>query len=63
MEQLEHPVVVIGAYLRALDDALTILRESIAQPVDISDRESLLSSLQAVVGTKMLRKWSVNPSQ
>ncbi|EGD75382.1 chaperonin containing TCP1 [Salpingoeca rosetta] len=58
MEQKEHPVVVIGAYLRALDDALTAITEDIAQPIDTSDKEALLSSLQAVVGTKMLRKWS-----
>ena len=58
MEQQEHPVVVIAAYLRALDDALTILTDDIATPIDTTDKEALLSALQAVVGTKMLRKWS-----
>lgn len=58
MEQQEHPVVVIGAYLRALDDSLNFLSDSIAQPIDTSDKEALLSSLEAVIGTKMLRKWS-----
>lgn len=58
MEQKEHPLVVISAYLKALDEALNAITEDIAQPIDISDREALLSSLQAVIGTKMLRKWS-----
>eukprot|EP00055_Hartaetosiga_balthica_P003272 m.7207 g.7207 ORF g.7207 m.7207 type:complete len:555 (+) comp2729_c0_seq1:55-1719(+) len=56
MEEQEHPVVVIGAYVRALEDILDMLKE-IAKPIDTNDREALLSALNGVVGTKMARKW------
>eukprot|EP00056_Hartaetosiga_gracilis_P003211 m.60994 g.60994 ORF g.60994 m.60994 type:complete len:553 (+) comp11372_c0_seq1:82-1740(+) len=57
MEEKEHPVVVIGAYVRALEDILDMLN-ALAKPIDTTDKEALLSALNGVVGTKMVRKWS-----
>eukprot|EP00051_Salpingoeca_urceolata_P005439 m.73278 g.73278 ORF g.73278 m.73278 type:complete len:538 (-) comp14334_c0_seq1:65-1678(-) len=58
MAEQMHPTVVIGAYLRALDDALTILDEKIAKPVDPMDKEQMAAIIKACIGTKLLKKWS-----
>lgn len=57
MEQQMHPIVVIGAYLRALEDGLKILDTELAVPVDVNDREKMIKIIEAVIGTKILKKW------
>jgi hypothetical protein len=37
MEEQMHPVTVIGAYLKALDDALSILDQELAVPIDLTN--------------------------
>eukprot|EP00050_Salpingoeca_kvevrii_P001392 m.168989 g.168989 ORF g.168989 m.168989 type:complete len:548 (+) comp10361_c0_seq5:63-1706(+) len=57
MEQQLHPTVVISAYLRALDDALTVL-DGFARTIDINNREEMLRIVKSCLGTKMLKKWN-----
>ncbi|NXH18438.1 TCPG protein, partial [Bucco capensis] len=57
LEQQMHPTVIIGAYRRALDDMLSILKR-ISTPVDVSNQELLLQLLRSAVGTKAIRRWS-----
>eukprot|EP00049_Salpingoeca_infusionum_P022339 m.6180 g.6180 ORF g.6180 m.6180 type:complete len:548 (+) comp5135_c0_seq1:249-1892(+) len=58
MEQRTHPLTVIGAYVRMLEDALQILENDIAIDVDTSDREAMIGIIDSVVGTKLIRKWA-----
>lgn len=58
MEQKMHPTTVISAYLRCLDDALTIMDKELTRHVDIEDREQMVQIVESVVGTKILKKWS-----
>jgi T-complex protein 1 subunit gamma len=42
LEDHIHPTVIIGAYRQALEDAVTILREKIAFPVDVNDEKEMI---------------------
>lgn len=44
-----HPTVVVAAYRKALDDCLTRLDE-LAVPIDIKDREKMLSIVKSTLG-------------
>jgi len=52
-----HPTVVIGAYLRALDDAIDLLENKISIPVDINDKEKMTMIVKSCIGTKLIKKW------
>eukprot|EP00040_Diaphanoeca_grandis_P005574 m.33492 g.33492 ORF g.33492 m.33492 type:complete len:534 (-) comp16829_c0_seq1:204-1805(-) len=52
-----HPTVVIGAYLRALDDAIEFLEKDISVPVDLEDNEKMLMIVRSCIGTKIIKKW------
>jgi len=41
MEEQMHPVTVIGAYLKALDDALCILDQELAVPIDLTNETAV----------------------
>eukprot|EP00730_Choanoeca_flexa_P018706 TRINITY_DN9112_c0_g1_i3.p1 TRINITY_DN9112_c0_g1~~TRINITY_DN9112_c0_g1_i3.p1 ORF type:complete len:496 (+),score=161.22 TRINITY_DN9112_c0_g1_i3:50-1537(+) len=56
MEEQMHPVTVIGAYLKALDDALSILDKDLAVPIDLTNSTKVIDTIKAVVGTKLVRK-------
>lgn len=58
MEQQMHPSVVIGAYYRALEDALSILNNELSVSIDTSSDALLLSLIASVLGTKLASKWS-----
>lgn len=62
MEQQLHPIVVIGGYLRALEDGLKYLEE-LAVPIDVNDRERMLQVIESVVGTKLIKKWCVETEE
>jgi T-complex protein 1 subunit gamma len=57
MEQRMHPTIVIGAYTKALDDALEYLK-TITVPVDVTNRDSMLKIIGSCIGTKIMHKWS-----
>lgn len=51
-----HPNIVVGAYYRALDDALKIAEE-ISQPIDINNETELSNIIKSCLGTKFASKW------
>ncbi|XP_065175755.1 T-complex protein 1 subunit gamma-like [Sycon ciliatum] len=53
-----HPTVIIGAYRKALDDAVTMAKEQISVPVDVNNREQVLKIINSCIGTKMIRTWA-----
>eukprot|EP00038_Savillea_parva_P007703 m.171971 g.171971 ORF g.171971 m.171971 type:complete len:536 (-) comp13453_c0_seq1:153-1760(-) len=52
-----HPTVIIGAYLRALDDAIELLENDISVPVDINNEEQMASIVRSCIGTKLMKQW------
>ncbi|KAJ1823098.1 T-complex protein 1 subunit gamma [Coemansia sp. RSA 2598] len=57
LERKIHPVVILRAFQKALDDAQTILRE-IAVPVDTNDKEKMLDLIKSAIGTKFVSRWN-----
>merc|ERR1739848_603822 len=58
IEDKIHPTLVIGAYRRALDDLLDVLKEQVSIPVDINDDAEMMRILKSCLGTKFINKWS-----
>merc|ERR1719278_1145136 len=58
LEEKMHPTVVIQAYRQALEDAATILRDTVATPIDMDDKVAVRKVIQSCVGTKFIAKWS-----
>ena len=42
-----HPTVVIAAYRQALEDAVDIMRNELATPVDINNRDEMLKIIKS----------------
>ncbi|POY76878.1 hypothetical protein BMF94_0130 [Rhodotorula taiwanensis] len=57
LERNIHPVVIISAFKRALEEALLII-ESISVPVDPSNEQSMLALIKTSIGTKFVSRWS-----
>ncbi|KIY44515.1 T-complex protein 1 [Fistulina hepatica ATCC 64428] len=60
LEQLErdiHPVVIISAYNKALQEALAIIQR-ISIPIDTSSDEEMLKLIKTSIGTKFVVRWS-----
>ncbi|GAA6008533.1 hypothetical protein JCM10207_007146 [Rhodosporidiobolus poonsookiae] len=57
LERNIHPVVIISAFKRALEEALTII-DSISIPVDPSNEDEMLSLIKTSIGTKFVSRWS-----
>merc|ERR550534_409585 len=58
LEEKMHPTVVIQAYRQALEDVATILRDTVATPIDMDDKVAVRKVIQSCVGTKFIAKWS-----
>lgn len=58
IEQQMHPTVIIGAFRQALDDLLTILKDQVSIPVDITNRAEMTRIIKSCIGTKFITKWS-----
>lgn len=52
-----HPIIIISAYKKALEDALQVVEE-ISMPVDINNNEEMLSLIKSSIGTKFVSTWS-----
>ena len=52
-----HPVVIIRAYKRALEDSLKIL-ENISRKVDVENESEMLHLIKSSIGTKFSQNWS-----
>lgn len=53
-----HPTVVIAAYRQALEDAVDIMRNELATPVDINNRDEMLKIIKSSLGTKFIKGWN-----
>ncbi|GAA5829316.1 hypothetical protein JCM3766R1_001057 [Sporobolomyces carnicolor] len=57
LERNIHPVVIISAFKRALEEALLII-ERISVPVDPSNEKEMLALIKTSIGTKFVSRWS-----
>lgn len=57
LERNIHPVVIISAFKRALEDALAII-ESVSISIDSSDEGEMLKLIKTSLGTKFSSRWS-----
>ena len=57
LERNIHPIQVIAAYKKALEDALAKL-STIAKPVNVQDRAEMLQLVKSTLGTKFVSRWS-----
>lgn len=56
LEKKLHPTLIVSGYMRALDDALTILKE-IAYPIDTTKPEALQDIVRGAIDTKFVSRW------
>lgn len=56
LEQNLHPTVIISALRLALEDAVKILRENVAIPIDVKDDSKVLQVIQSSLDTKVAGK-------
>jgi len=56
-EETMHPTQIIGAYLQALEDAVDIMENQIAVPVDLDDQAKMIQIVKSCIGTKLLKQW------
>ncbi|KAI9259502.1 T-complex protein 1 subunit gamma [Phascolomyces articulosus] len=52
-----HPIIIISAFKKALEDALQIV-EDISEPVDVNNTEEMLGLIKSSIGTKFVSTWS-----
>lgn len=57
IEKNIHPVIIIQALKKALNDALDIIKD-ISKPVDINNDLAMKKLIQASIGTKYVNHWS-----
>ncbi|WWC85727.1 T-complex protein 1 subunit gamma [Kwoniella dendrophila CBS 6074] len=57
LERHIHPVVIIRAFKKALNDALETI-SSISIPVDISSEKEMMALIKTSIGTKFSSRWS-----
>ena len=56
LERNIHPVVIISAFKRALEDAIKIIDE-ISLPIDINDDKAMQQLISSSIGTKYVSRW------
>lgn len=57
LERGIHPVIIISAFKRALEEALLII-DSISIPVDPTNETEMLALIKTSIGTKFVSRWS-----
>jgi len=57
LERQTHPTVICNGYLKALDDAVKYI-DSIAKPLDTSDRDLMVKLIESCTGTKFIARFS-----
>ena len=57
LERNIHPIVIISAFNRALEDAVKIIEE-VAKPIDVNNKEEMAKLIKATIGTKFVNRWS-----
>ena len=51
-----HPIRIISAYRRALEEAVKYVDE-VSVPMDLNDRKQLVNLVQSTLGTKFVSRW------
>lgn len=51
LERSMHPTVIIRGYVKATEDALSII-DSLAFPIDTQDRDQMVKIIASCIGTK-----------
>ncbi|CAG8671369.1 21332_t:CDS:10 [Rhizophagus irregularis] len=57
LEQNIHPIVIISAFKRALEDAIKIIDE-ISKPLDVENQDEMFNLVKGSIGTKFASRWS-----
>ncbi|KAG5459621.1 MAG: T-complex protein 1 subunit gamma, partial [Olpidium bornovanus] len=57
LERKIHPIVIISAFKKALDDAIRVV-EKISKPVDVNNPEEMIELVKSSIGTKFVSRWS-----
>ncbi|ORX92684.1 T-complex protein 1 [Basidiobolus meristosporus CBS 931.73] len=57
LERNIHPIVIISALKKALEDAIEVVDE-VSHPVDVNDSKEMLDLIKASIGTKFVSRWS-----
>lgn len=58
LQQQMHPTVVISAYRQGLEEACKLLKEKVAVPIDVNNKEEMINIIKSCIGTKFVSKWS-----
>lgn len=58
LQQQMHPTIIISAYRQALEEACKLLKEKVAVPIDINNKEEMIRIIKSCIGTKFISKWS-----
>jgi len=56
LEKKLHPTQIVSGYMRALDDALELLK-NMAVPIDLNNPEAVSEIVGAAIGTKFVSRW------
>lgn len=57
LERKIHPVVIISAFNRALEDAIKVI-DDISVPIDVTNNDEMTKLIKATIGTKFVSRWS-----
>ncbi|KAG5462988.1 MAG: T-complex protein 1 subunit gamma [Olpidium bornovanus] len=57
LERKIHPIVIISAFKKALDDAIRVVEKN-SKPVDVNNPEEMLELVKSSIGTKFVSRWS-----
>ncbi|KAJ3092415.1 T-complex protein 1 subunit gamma [Quaeritorhiza haematococci] len=57
LERNIHPITIISAYKKALEDALEVLAK-VSVSVNTDDRQEMLKLISSTIGTKFVSQWS-----
>jgi len=57
LERNIHPIVIISAFKKALEDAVTTITE-ISKPVDTNDENEMMKLVKSSIATKFVSRWS-----
>ncbi|RUS79981.1 hypothetical protein EGW08_012246 [Elysia chlorotica] len=57
IQQQMHPTIIIAAYRQALEDVISDLKNKIATPVDVNNKEEMMKIVKSCLGTKFISKW------
>jgi len=58
LQQQMHPTIVISAYRQALEEACKLLKEKVAVPIDVNNKDEMIRIIKSCIGTKFISKWS-----